>query len=74
VRFDGPTDHAHSRLEILRDGQVVDRLDPLLDSAADVPFASVLTLPPGHHTLHWTVKWIPTQDDSDGMIAFSVAR
>ncbi len=40
VRFDGPVDHAQSRLEILRDGQVVKRLNPLLDSAADVLFAS----------------------------------
>ena len=74
VRFDGPIDHAQSRLEILRDGQVVERLDPLLDSAADVLFASAPTLQPGHYVLHWTVKSIPDQDDSDGMIAFSVAR
>jgi hypothetical protein len=40
VRFDGPVDHAQSRLEILRDGHVVQHLDPLLDSAADVLFAS----------------------------------
>ena len=40
VRFDGPVDHAQSRLEILRDGHVVQHLNPLLDSAADVLFAS----------------------------------
>ncbi len=28
VRFDGPVDHAQARLEILRDGQVVQRLKP----------------------------------------------
>ena len=74
VRFDGPIDHAQSYMEILRDGHVVERLNPLLDSAADVLFASAPTLQPGHYVLHWTVKSIPDQDDSDGMIAFSVAR
>jgi len=74
VRFDGPIDHAQSRLEILRDGHVVERLNPLLDSAADVLFASAPALEPGHYVLHWTVKSMPDRDDSDGMIAFSVAR
>ncbi len=73
VRFDGPIDHAQSRLEILRDGHVVARLDPLLDSAADVLFASAPAPEPGHYVLHWTVKSIPDQDDSDGMIPFTVA-
>jgi methionine-rich copper-binding protein CopC len=74
VRFDGPIDHAQSRLEILRDGHVVERLNPLLDSAADVLFASAPALEPGHYVLHWSVKSIPDRDDSDGMIPFSVAR
>ncbi len=74
VRFDGPIDHAQSRLEILRDGHVVERLNPLLDSAVDVLFASTPALEPGHYVLHWSVKSIPDRDDSDGMIPFSVAR
>ena len=75
VRFDGPIDHAQSRLEILRDGHVVERLNPLLDSAVDVLFASAPALEPGHYELHWTVKSIPDRDDSDRwMIPFSVAR
>jgi len=73
-RFDGPIDHAQSRLEILRDGHVVERLNPLLDSAVDVLFASAPALEPGHYVLHWSVKSIPDQDDSDGTIPFSVAR
>lgn len=40
VRYDGPVDHEQSRLEILRDGHVVQHLTPLLDSATDVLFAS----------------------------------
>ena len=47
VRFDGPVDHEQSRLEILRDGHVVERLNPVLDSAADVLFASAPAPEPG---------------------------
>ncbi len=72
VRFDGPVDHAQARLEILRDGQVVQRLNPLLDSAADVLFASAPTPGPGHYVLHWIVKSVPGDDISDGSIPFSV--
>jgi methionine-rich copper-binding protein CopC len=74
VRFDGPIDHAHSTLEILRDGQVLERLRARLDSAPDVLFASAPALQPGNYALHWTVRSMPDQDDSDGMIPFSVAR
>lgn len=74
LRFDGPINHAQSHLEILRDGRVVERLDPLLDSAVDVLFASAPALEPGHYVLHWSVKSVPDQDDSDGMIPFSVAQ
>ena len=71
VRFDGPVDHAQSRLEILRDGHVVALLHPLLDSAPDVLFASAPA--PGGYTLHWTVKSMTGVDTSEGLIPFSVA-
>jgi len=74
VRFDGPIDHAHARLDIVRDGQVVEQLHALLDSAPDVLFASAPALQSGKYTLHWYVKSMPDQDDSDGTIPFSVAR
>ena len=74
VRFDGPVDHAQSRLEILRDGQVVQRLHPLLGSAADVLFASAPAPQPGRYVLHWTVKSVPDEEASEGMIPFSVAQ
>jgi hypothetical protein len=74
VRFDGPVDHAQSRLEILHDGHVVQRLNPLLDSAADVLFASAPAPAPGRYVLHWIVKSVPDEGDSDGMIPFSVAQ
>jgi methionine-rich copper-binding protein CopC len=73
VRFDGPVDHAQARLEILQNGQVVERLRPLLDSAPEVLFASAPALQAGRYVLHWSVKSMPDGDDSDGMIPFSVA-
>ena len=74
VRFDGPIDHAQSRIEILRDGHLAESLHPLLDSAPDVLFASSRLPAPGQYLLHWVVKSVPDQDVSDGMIPFSVAR
>jgi hypothetical protein len=74
VRFDGPVDHAQARLEILHDGQVVQRLNPLLDSAADVLFASAPAPGPGQYVLHWVVKSVPDKDTSDGSIPFSVGQ
>jgi methionine-rich copper-binding protein CopC len=74
VRFDGPVDHRQSRLEILRDGQVLQRLDARLDSAADVLFASAPAPAPGHYVLHWVVKPGLDEDMSDGNIPFTVAK
>jgi methionine-rich copper-binding protein CopC len=74
IRFDGPIDHAQSRLEILSDGKVVQRLRPLLDSAVDVLFASGAAPKPGHYVLHWTVKSVPDRDSSEGTIPFTVAE
>jgi methionine-rich copper-binding protein CopC len=74
IHFDGPVDHAQSQLEILRDGRVVQRLAPLLDSAVDVLFASARAPEPGHYVLHWSVKSIPDEDVSEGMIPFSVDK
>ena len=73
VRFDGPVDHVRSRLEILRDGHVVEVLHPLLDSAADVLFASAAAPAPGNYTLHWTVNSMADEETSEGVIPFSVA-
>ena len=73
VHFDGPVDHVQSRLEILRDGHVVQSLHLLLDSAPNALFASAPAPEPGHYALHWTVKSIADQETSEGMIPFSVA-
>lgn len=74
VRFDGPVDHARSRFEILRDDKVVRRLNPLLDSAPDVLFASSPAPEPGHYVLHWSAISLPDGEVSEGMIPFSVAQ
>jgi methionine-rich copper-binding protein CopC len=74
VRFDGPVDHARSRLEILRDGQVVRQLHPLLDSAPDVLFASAPAPQPGHYVLHWSARSLPDGEVSEGTIPFTVAQ
>jgi methionine-rich copper-binding protein CopC len=72
VRFDGPVDHAQSRLEIVHNGHVVQALHSLLDSAADVLFASASAPEPGDYVLHWSARSIDG-DGFDGMIPFSVA-
>jgi methionine-rich copper-binding protein CopC len=75
VRFDGPVDHAQSRIEVLRDdGRVVRQLHPLLDSAADVLFASAPAPEPGHYVLHWSTKSLPDGEVSEGTIPFTVAQ
>ena len=74
VRFDGPVDHSRSRLEILQDGQVVRRLNALLDSAADVLFASAPAPQPGHYVLHWSARSLPDGEVTEGMIPFTVEQ
>lgn len=72
VRFDRPIDHIHSRLSILRDGQVVQRLQPRLQSAPDVLFARAPTLPPGEYMLRWTVRTMEGVKVIEGDIPFTV--
>jgi hypothetical protein len=74
VRFDGPVDHVQSRLEIVREGRLIQVLHPLLDSAPDVLFASSPAPPAGHYVLHWSVRSMRDGDSSEGMIPFSVAE
>jgi len=72
VRFDAPIDHAAARLAIVRNGNVVERLHPLLDSAPDVLFASASALAPGHYTLHWHVGAASGGDVAEWDIPFTV--
>jgi methionine-rich copper-binding protein CopC len=72
IRFDGEVDHAASRLEITRSGQLVQTLTPRMDSAVDVLFASGEVPAPGKYILHWQAVAVNGETFS-GDIPFSVA-
>ena len=72
VRFDRPVDHIHSQLAITRNGQVVEKLVPRLESAPEVLFARAPTLPAGDYNLNWRVKTMTGVDVTQGNIPFTV--
>ena len=72
VRFDRPIDHIHSRLSIWRDGQLVEYLQPRLQSSPDVLFARAPTLPPGAYMLHWSVRTMQDVKVIEGDIPFTI--
>jgi methionine-rich copper-binding protein CopC len=72
VRFDRPIDHVHSTLAITRDGKLVERLQPRLESAPEVLFARAPTLPAGDYKLHWLVRTMAGVDTTQGDIPFTV--
>jgi methionine-rich copper-binding protein CopC len=72
VRFDQPVDHRHSTLAITRDGKLVERLQPRLESAPEVLFARAPTLPAGNFKLHWAVRTMTGVDVIQGDIPFTV--
>lgn len=72
VRFDRPVDHVHSTLAITRDGKLVERLTPRLESAPEVLFAQAPTLPPGSYMLHWEVRTMASVAVIKGDIPFTV--
>ena len=72
VRFDRPIDHVHSTLSIWRGGQLVERLEPRLESAPQVLFARAPTLPPGEYMLRWVVRTMADVKTISGDIPFTV--
>ena len=72
VRFDRPIDHIHSNLSIWRGGQLVERLQPRLQSSPDVLFARAPTLPPGEYFLRWTVRTMEGTQVTQGDIPFTI--
>jgi methionine-rich copper-binding protein CopC len=72
VRFDRPVDHIHSQLAITRNGQLVEKLVPRLESAPEVLYARAPTLPAGDYDLNWRVKTMTGTDVSQGNIPFTV--
>ena len=74
VRFDRPIDHMSSRLIIMRDGQVVETLQPRLKTEPTVLFAAAApTLGDGQYTLTWVVKTMEDVELVRGSIPFSVS-
>src|SRR5262245_27989805 len=72
VRFDRPIDHVHSSLSIWRGDQLVERLQPRLESAPQVQFARTPTLPPGEYILRWSVRTMADVRVMQGDIPFTV--
>ncbi|MBI2741116.1 MAG: copper resistance protein CopC [Rhodospirillales bacterium] len=72
VRFDRPVDHIHSSLSIWRDGQLVEHLQPRLESAPEVLFARAPTLPPGKYVLRWAVRTMQDVKVVQGDIPFTI--
>ena len=72
IYFDGPVDHAASRLQITQSGHLVQELHPRLNSAVDALFASGEAPPAGQYFLHWEARSMDG-DVSQGDIPFSVA-
>ena len=72
VRFDRPVDHIHSQLAITRNGQLVEKLAPRLESAPEVLFARAPTLAAGDYELNWRVKTMTGAAVIQGNIPFTV--
>lgn len=72
VRFSHPVDHYTSRLEILRDGQVLLTLRPRLDSSPDTLYAAAGNLPAGSYALRWMAKSGRDGSVLEGELPFSV--
>jgi len=73
VRFNQPVDHVNSRLLVKRGSEVVETLQPRLQSNPNVLFARAATLPPGSYTLHWAVKTMADARIEQGDVPFSIA-
>jgi methionine-rich copper-binding protein CopC len=74
VRFDRPIDHIQSRLAIYRDDQLVERLQPRLQTEPNVLFARAPTLPPGAYTMRWVVRTLDGAKVEEGGIPFTVKQ
>jgi methionine-rich copper-binding protein CopC len=74
IRFDGPVDHAGSRLFITQGQRLVQTLHPLLTAEPNTLYAAVGSLPSGDYELHWVVKAPGEPDMTEGSLPFSVRR
>jgi methionine-rich copper-binding protein CopC len=71
IRFDGPVDHAASRLTLVTP-HGLRRLRPRLDSEPNTLFATVGALAPGSYELRWEARSMDG-DVSKGTVPFKVA-
>jgi hypothetical protein len=72
VRFNQPVDHVNSRLVIKRGNDVVETLQPRLQSDPNVLFARAAGLPDGQYVMHWYVKTLAGAKVEQGDVPFSV--
>lgn len=72
VRFDGPVDHAASRLEILQGEAVLRVLHPRLGASPDTLYAATGGLPPGRYVLRWLARSQRGSEVSEGHLDFTV--
>lgn len=72
VRFDRPINHIQSSLSIWRGDELVERLQPRLQTEPNVLFARAPTLPPGSYMLRWTVRTVEDVKVLQGSIPFTV--
>lgn len=72
LRFDEPVNHYQSRLEILRDGQVLETLTPRLETEPRILAAQARPLAPGAYQLRWLVRSAFDGSVSEGTISFTV--
>jgi len=71
IRFDGPVNHASSRLTLVT-ARGVRSLHARLDSEPNTLFANVGALPPGSYELRWEARSMDGQV-TKGTIPFTVA-
>ena len=62
----------HRARPIMRDGKLVEKLQPRLEAAPEVLFARAPTLPAGDYQLHWTVRSMTGAAVTEGDIPFAV--
>ena len=74
VRFNQPVDHISSRLFVKRGGEIVETLNPRLQSSPNVLFARAPALPSGSYTLHWVVKTVQDVRVEEGDVSFSIGK
>ena len=74
VRFDRPVDHVRSVLVVKRDGEVIETLQPRLQSAPQVLFARAPTLRAGKYQLYWQVRTMADVETKEGEIPFTVSE